>query len=186
MGIARLDSDASPCACPAGPVYGREARRGCRAARLPPLCQQLLHSEDSNTRLASDLTPNRARNNTAVSVADYIHVELTEHNNKLSSYINNRFTGVVNHRIEIDGVGTERETGAQTAEQVRLEPGPGGRTVRLELATSARPELLRFTPLLTRQLSDTVGVRQKGRDVTYPVLQATLQYTLVIHVADNT
>ena len=174
-GIARLNSAASPCVCPAGPVYGREARTECRATRLPPLCRQLLHSEDNNTRLASDLTPNKARNNTAVSVADYIHVELTEHKNKLSSYINNRFTGVIKHRIEVDDVGTERETSAQTAEQVRLEPGPGGRTVRLELATSARPELLRFTPLLTRQLSDTVGVRQPGRDVTDPVLQATLQ-----------
>ena len=109
----------------------------------------------------------------SVSVADYI--ELTEHKNQLSSYINNRFTGVIKDRIEVNGVGAQGKTGAQTAEQVRLEPGPGGRTVRLELATSARPELLRFTPLLTRQLSDTVGVRQPGRDVTDPVLQATLQ-----------
>ena len=78
---------------------------------------------------------------------------------------------IVEHCVEVNGIRRHRQTSSQTAEQVGLEPDSGWRTSCLELATIAGPELVRFVPLLTRQLRDTVRVRQQRTDVTNTVSQ---------------
>ena len=97
---------------------------------------------------------------------DYNHCS---HNSRVLSEL---LVQIVEHCVEVNGIRCHRQTSSQTAEQVGLEPDSGWRTSCLELATIAGPELVRFVPLLTRQLRDTVRVRQQRTDVTNTVRQA--------------
>ena len=82
---------------------------------------------------------------------------------------------IIKDIVEIDGVRGHSKSSAQTAKQVRLEPGPGWRTSWLDLATIARPHLILFIPLLARQFRYTVRIGQSWAVVTRPIFLAALE-----------
>ena len=91
--------------------------------------------------------------------------------------LNQLLVQIIEDSVEIDGVRGHCKSSAQTAKQVRLEPGSGWRTSWLDLAIIAGPHLIFFIPLLARQFRDAIRIGQSWVVFTSPIFKTSYNHT---------